>query len=69
METGTPCPEKPVKNSEKSYVDSNLIVAHMGGGTTMGLHMDGKIIDVIGDTEGAFGERSGDCHSMVISIW
>ena len=26
----------------------------------MGLHMDGKIIDVIGDTEGAFGpERSG----------
>ena len=44
----------------KPYEQCNMIVAHMGGGTTMGLHMGGKIVDVIGDTEGAFGpERSG----------
>lgn len=42
------------------FNDSNIIVAHMGGGTTMGLYINGKIRDVIGDTEGAFGpERSG----------
>ena len=44
----------------KPYEQCNMIVAHMGGGTTMGLYMGGKIVDVIGDTEGAFGpERSG----------
>lgn len=44
----------------KPYEQCNMIVAHMGGGTTMGLHMGGRIVDVIGDTEGAFGpERSG----------
>ena len=60
MENWYAVSRKACKKLGKSYVDSNLIVAHMGGGTTMGLHMDGKIIDVIVDTEGAFGpERSG----------
>lgn len=44
----------------KKYEESCLIVAHLGGGTTAGLHQFGKITDVVGDTEGAFGpERSG----------
>ena len=44
----------------KEYEKATVIVAHMGGGTTVGLHRAGKIIDVVGDTEGAFGpERSG----------
>lgn len=30
----------------KSYSDSNLIVAHMGSGITIGAHRNGKVVDV-----------------------
>jgi butyrate kinase len=30
----------------KSYYDVNLIVAHMGGGITVGLHEKGRVVDV-----------------------
>ncbi|MCI8991944.1 MAG: butyrate kinase [Eubacterium sp.] len=60
MENWYAVSRKVCKKIGKKYEESNLIVAHMGGGTTIGLHMGGKIVDVIGDTEGAFGpERSG----------
>jgi butyrate kinase len=46
----------------KSYRDVNVIVAHMGGGITVGIHNHGKVIDVNNglDGDGPFSpERSG----------
>jgi butyrate kinase len=46
----------------KSYEDLNLIIAHMGGGTSVGAHSKGKVIDVNNalNGDGPFSpERSG----------
>lgn len=46
----------------KRYEDLNLIVCHMGGGTTVGAHRGGRVIDVNNglEGEGAYtGERPG----------
>jgi len=46
----------------KKYDDLNLIIAHMGGGITIGAHKNGRVIDVNQglDGEGPFSpERSG----------
>lgn len=46
------------KNIE--YDDTNIIVAHLGGGITINLHSGGRIIDIIMDEEGPFSpERAG----------
>lgn len=37
---------KAAKNINKAYERTNLIVAHMGGGITVGAHHNGKVIDV-----------------------
>lgn len=50
------------KENGKKYEDINLIVAHMGGGVSVGAHKNGRIIDVNNalDGEGPFSpERSG----------
>jgi len=50
------------KENSKKYEDINVIVAHMGGGVSVGAHKNGKIIDVNNalDGDGAFSpERSG----------
>ncbi len=50
------------KKLNKSYNNVNLIVAHMGGGITVGLHKKGRVIDVNNglDGDGPFSaERSG----------
>jgi len=50
------------KKLNKSYFDVNLIVAHMGGGVTVGAHKKGRVIDVNNglDGDGPFSpERSG----------
>ena len=50
------------KESGKSYDSLNLIVVHMGGGVSVGAHMNGKIVDVFNalDGDGAFSpERAG----------
>lgn len=50
------------KELGKSYNKMNLIVAHMGGGISVGAHKDGKVVDVNNalDGEGPFSpERSG----------
>ncbi|WP_032120462.1 butyrate kinase [Clostridium amazonitimonense] len=50
------------KEAGKKYEDLNLIVAHLGGGVSVGAHKDGRIIDVNNalDGEGPFSpERSG----------
>jgi butyrate kinase len=46
----------------KSYSDISLIIAHMGGGITVGCHVKGRVIDVNNglDGDGPFSaERSG----------
>ncbi|MGM0365287.1 MAG: butyrate kinase [Actinomycetota bacterium] len=46
----------------KKYEDANLLVVHMGGGITIGLHRRGRVVDVNNGTqgEGPFTpERSG----------
>lgn len=50
------------KESNRKYEDMNLIVAHIGGGVSVGAHKNGKIVDVNNalDGDGAFSpERSG----------
>lgn len=50
------------KSQNKRYEDMNLIVAHLGGGISVGAHQKGKVIDVNQalDGEGPFSpERSG----------
>ncbi len=50
------------KSIEKKYEDLNLIIAHLGGGISVGAHYKGKVIDVNNalDGEGPFSpERSG----------
>ncbi len=48
------------KDKEISYADTNIIVAHLGGGITINLHSGGKMIDMIMDEEGPFSpERAG----------
>jgi len=50
------------KMVEKRYEDLNLIVAHLGGGISVGAHKNGRVIDVNNglNGEGAFSpERSG----------
>ncbi len=46
----------------RKYKDLNLIVAHMGGGISVGVHRQGRVIDVTNalDGDGAFSpERAG----------
>ncbi len=50
------------KSQNKSYEELNLIVAHLGGGISVGAHQKGKVIDVNNalDGDGPFSpERSG----------
>lgn len=50
------------KSLDKDYEDLNLIVAHMGGGISVGTHKKGRVVDVPNalDGEGPFSpERSG----------
>ncbi|MBU3178211.1 butyrate kinase [Clostridium estertheticum] len=54
------------KENGKKYEEINLIVAHMGGGVTVGAHANGKVIDVNNglDGDGPFSpERSGGLPS------
>ena len=54
------------KENSKNYEDINVIVAHMGGGVSVGAHKKGKIVDVNNalDGDGAFSpERSGGVPS------
>ena len=54
----------------KKYEEINLIVAHMGGGVSVGAHRKGKVIDVNNalDGEGPFSpERSGGLTSRRFS--
>lgn len=60
-----------IKTSEKigkPYVESNFIVAHLGGGISMSVHEKGKMVDIVGDDEGPFSpERAGrvPCRKLI----
>jgi butyrate kinase len=59
---------KVAKSMNKNYNDMNFVIAHLGGGISVGLHYKGRIIDTIPDDEGAFSpERSGGipCKKLV----
>ncbi len=44
----------------KAYEETNLIVAHLGGGISISVHNKGRIVDIVGDDEGPFSpERAG----------
>ncbi len=54
------------KESGKPYEELRLIVVHMGGGVSVGAHLNGKIVDVFNalDGDGAFSpERAGGVPS------
>lgn len=45
---------------ERPYEELNLVIAHLGGGTTVSAHRKGLMVDLINDFEGGFTpERSG----------
>ncbi|MDD3168511.1 MAG: butyrate kinase [Eubacteriales bacterium] len=51
----------------RRYEDLNLIVAHLGGGISIGVHEKGKIVDAIGDDSGPFSpERTGSLPLLYI---
>jgi butyrate kinase len=48
------------KEQSKEYCDISVIIAHIGGGITVSIHHEGKVIDIINDEEGPFSpERTG----------
>ena len=54
----------------RKYEDLNLIVAHMGGGVSVGLHQGGRVVDVNNalNGEGPFSpERSGTLPSLALA--
>ena len=55
------------EETNRPYESLNLIVAHMGGGTSVGCHRQGKVVDVNNglEGEGAFtGERCGGLTAL-----
>jgi butyrate kinase len=52
----------------KAYEDLNLIIVHMGGGISIGLHKKGIIADILPDEEGTMSpERSGGLPSIGVA--
>lgn len=60
-----------LKSCEKhdlDYPNTNLIVAHLGGGISLSVHSGGKMIDIVSDDEGPFSpERAGrvPCKQLI----
>ena len=58
------------REHDRSYEDATLIVAHMGGGVSVGLHQKGRVVDVNNalNGEGPFSpERSGTLPSLALA--
>jgi butyrate kinase len=56
------------KDIGKPYTESNIIVAHLGGGMSISVHKNGKMVDIVSDDEGPFSpERSGrvPCKDLI----
>jgi len=51
---------KTARKLGRPYRELRLIVAHLGGGISMSVHQDGRMIDILSDDEGTFSpERTG----------
>lgn len=63
---------KYAKVLHRTYEELNLVVAHMGGGISVGAHFKGKVVDVNNALDG-FGpfspERAGTLPSGVVVEW
>lgn len=58
---------KLAKQRGRTYEEMNLIVAHLGGGISISVHHEGKIIDAIRDDAGPFSpERAGSIPLLYI---
>lgn len=56
----------------KTYEEVNVIVCHIGGGITVGMHRCGKVVDVNNGLDGdgpMSPERSEDCQMQMCWIW
>ncbi|MGL5346522.1 MAG: butyrate kinase [Peptostreptococcaceae bacterium] len=56
------------KESNRKYDELNLIVAHLGGGISISVHENGKMVDIVSDDEGPFSpERAGrvQCKKLI----
>lgn len=52
--------QKVAEAHQRKYSDMNIIVAHLGGGITLSIHKQGKMVDIVSDDEGPFSpERAG----------
>lgn len=52
--------KKMAKSLNIDYMRARFLICHMGGGATISLHINGKMVDLINDFEGAMTpERSG----------
>ncbi|MBP2652813.1 MAG: butyrate kinase [Firmicutes bacterium] len=52
----------------KDYASLNLVIAHLGGGITVSMHHNGRMIDVMPDDDGPFSpERAGrvSCRLLI----
>jgi len=60
------CARRFAEESNRKYDELRLIVAHMGGGITIGAHLNGKVVDCThGLSEGPFTpERAGGLPTM-----
>lgn len=59
---------KIAEKNDRPYQDMNIIVAHLGGGITLSIHHNGKMIDIVSDDEGPFSpERAGrvSCRYLI----
>ncbi len=58
---------KTANDINKKYEDINIVVAHLGGGTSISAHRKGRIVDITNDFEGVFTpERSGGLPNIEI---
>lgn len=52
----------------KTYQTSTIITAHLGGGFSMSIHKDGRVVDMISDDEGPFSpERAGRQQAVALT--
>lgn len=59
---------KTAEELNKKYTDSTIIVAHLGGGMSISVHKNGKMVDIVSDDEGPFSpERAGrvPCKDLI----
>ncbi|MBP1039921.1 butyrate kinase [Vagococcus sp. BWB3-3] len=58
------------ENQQRTYEDVTYIVAHLGGGNSISLHHQGRMVDLISDDEGPFStERTGELPVKQVIAW